>query len=377
MTQTIPVQLTLPRQAQETPLLEVRHLTKQYTSDGPKEVNDVSFDLNNREVLALVGPSGCGKTTTLRLIAGFEKADSGEIDLQGQPMVKAGSSHEVHTPPHKRGIGIVFQDYALFPHLSVLGNVMFGTRGSTRSRQARAMELLDMLHMSEFASRRPHALSGGQQQRVALARTLAAAPTLVLLDEPFSNLDASLREQARRDVRQTLQEQGIAAILVTHDREEALSMGDRVAVMSHGSIKQIGSPETVYHQPMDVNVAGFMGGLLKLPAQAMGCQATCALGTIDLSQPAEGNINLLLRPEQLVLATADSGDMTDDNAAGCQIMGVIEHREFRGHSQMLRVRIGELSVMVQADSLPARQVGDRVYLRCTGHAHVLNDQQTP
>lgn len=359
------------------PLLAVRNLCKRFTNDGPLIVNNVSFDLHANEILALVGPSGCGKTTTLRLIAGFERADAGEIQLHGQPLVQsltaATQPKVLHTPPEQRGIGIVFQDYALFPHLSVLGNVMFGMKGPKKDHRNQAMALLDMLHMADYAKRRPYALSGGQQQRVALVRTLAAAPRMVLLDEPFSNLDVSLREQAREDVRHTLQQQGIAAVLVTHDREEALSVGDRVAVMSQGSIIQVDMPEKIYHQPVDAFVGHFLGGLLELPAKAMGSHARCVLGSVALNRPAQGNIQIALRPEQLVLASSDHAcSDTSCTQTNCtQVIGKVEQREFRGHSQTLRIRVGDLLLPVHADSQVGHKIGDDVTICVAGVAHVF------
>lgn len=373
MTLSSPMSITVDQKAATPPVLTVRHLAKRFTADGSLVVNDVSFDLHDKEILALVGPSGCGKTTTLRLIAGFEQADAGEIHLLGQPLALSTPTRTLHTPPHKRGIGIVFQDYALFPHLSVLANVMFGATGSSGVRRARAMALLDMLKMAEFAKRRPHELSGGQQQRVALARTLAASPRMVLLDEPFSNLDVSLREQARRDVRLTLQQQGIAAVLVTHDREEALSVGDRVAVMSQGRIIQLDVPEKVYHQPDNAEVANFLGGLLELPATAMGCHARCALGSIELNRQAQGLIQIALRPEQLVLTALDHSCTGEAcMQSNCtRITGTIAQREFKGHSQTLGVRLGDMILPVQADSLVAYQLGDEVTICVAGKAHVF------
>lgn len=368
----LPISTTNQSAVKET-LLAVRGLCKRFTNEGPWIVDHVSFDLHTNEILALVGPSGCGKTTTLRLIAGFERADAGEIELQGQSLSHTTHPKVLHTPPEQRGIGIVFQDYALFPHLSVLGNVMFGMKGPKKDKRDRAMALLDMLHMVDFAKRRPHALSGGQQQRVALARTLAAAPRMVLLDEPFSNLDVSLREQARQDVRRTLQQQGIAAVLVTHDREEALSVGDRVAVMSQGRIIQVDEPEKVYHQPVDSVVGHFLGGLLELPAKATGSCAECVLGIVALNRPAQGQIHIALRPEQLILASSDHAcSETNCSQTNCtQVIGKIEQREFRGHSQTLSIRVRDLLVPVHADSLVAHKIGDHVTICVAGAAHVF------
>jgi len=351
-------------------LLKVRGLYKRYHAQGPWIVNDVDFDLVPGEILSLVGPSGCGKTTTLRLIAGFEQADAGTIDLQGQPLVDVSESRRFHLPPEKRGVGIVFQDYALFPHLTVLGNVTYGIRqGSAKEKRDQAMKQLEMLNMASLADRRPQTLSGGQQQRVALARTIAANPRVVLLDEPFSNLDVTLRESARRDVRQTLLSQGVAAILVTHDREEAMSIGDRVAVMNQGRIVQIGRPESLYHEPVDCFVASFLGGLVQLPAQAVGSTATTMLGPVMLSRSVQGQVIIALRPEQIILSTPSQG----------QDQGIIEHREFRGHDQLLMVRYGLHTIPVLADSKTSYHCGQAVSLRIEGQAIVFDrcSQCTP
>lgn len=209
--------------------LRVENLTKRFHPDLPPVVQEVSFSLERGEVFALLGPSGCGKTTTLRLIAGFEHPDAGAIYVDGQAIT--------HLPPERRGIGFVFQDYALFPHLTVEQNVAFGLRGmSAKARRERAMEVLQMVGMTVFKDRKPSELSGGQQQRVALARAIAPGPKVVLLDEPFSSLDAGLRQATRDEVRHLLKASGIASVLVTHDQEEALSFADRLGVMRSGQL---------------------------------------------------------------------------------------------------------------------------------------------
>lgn len=344
-------------------LLRVTGLHKRYTPHQPWVVEDVSFELSPGQILSLVGPSGCGKTTTLRLLAGFEQPDFGRIELAGQTLASAGSDQpRIHLPPEKRGVGIVFQDYALFPHLSVLGNVTFGiTQGSRQQRRDKAMTQLQLLDMAAYADRKPQTLSGGQQQRVALARTIAANPKVVLLDEPFSNLDITLRESARRDVRQTLLAQGVAAILVTHDREEAMAMGDHVAVMHQGRIIQQGKPEALYHHPADVFVASFLGGLIQLPAQARGKIADTLLGPVHLARPAQGDIQIALRPQQITLLPATA----------TLVMGKIHQREFRGHAQTLLVHVGDQLIPVLADTNCPHLQGETVSIRVAGEAMVF------
>ena len=222
-------------------------------------VDHVSFDVADGELLAMVGPSGCGKSTLLRVVAGLDGAASGRIVLDGVDVSAL--------PPERRRIGLVFQDHALFPHRSVAHNISFGLRHlSRRLRAARVDELLELVRLPGIGDRYPHELSGGEQQRIALARALAPAPAVVLLDEPFASLDPSLRDEVRNDVVAALRERNAAAVLVTHDREEALSLGDRVAVMANGRLLQIDRPVEIYERPVDRFVAEFLGDASFLPA---------------------------------------------------------------------------------------------------------------
>jgi iron(III) transport system ATP-binding protein len=221
---------------------------------GTAIVKNFSLTVESGSILALLGPSGCGKTTTLRLIAGFERLDSGRIEGAGQ-VVDDGRHH---IPPEKRRVGMVFQDYAIFPHLTVAENVAFGL-GRGTDIPAKLAQMMALVGLPDLGDKMPHELSGGQQQRVALARALAPEPVILLLDEPFSNLDTSLRAQVRAEVRDLLKRSQATAIFVTHDQEEALFIGDRVAVMNEGRLEQVGSPEEVFHQPASRFVAAFMG----------------------------------------------------------------------------------------------------------------------
>lgn len=226
---------------------------------GRAVVDDVTLQVRHRELLTLVGPSGCGKSTLLRLIAGLERPSSGTIALGGLDVTDVA--------PERRRIGLVFQEHALFPHLTVGRNVAFGLRRSDRCRRAeRVDEMLELVRLTGTSRRYPHELSGGEQQRVALARALAPEPAAVLLDEPFANLDASLRDELRADVVAALRERGAAALLVTHDRDEALALGDRVAVMRDGAVVQLDRPEVVWAAPNDEFVAAFLGPVSLLPA---------------------------------------------------------------------------------------------------------------
>ncbi len=241
-------------------VLKLDAVTKQFFPHVPPAVKQVSLTLGQGELLGLLGPSGCGKTTLLRLIAGFEHPDSGTIYLEGQAV--CGSCW---LPPERRDLGIVFQDYALFPHLSVAKNVAFGLnqlsrRGQLSHRQIREQtaEAIALVGLKGFESRYPHELSGGQQQRVALARALAPRPSLVLLDEPFSNLDVQVRLYLRQEVRDILKTVGASGVFVTHDQEEALSIADQVAVMKDGRLEQWGTPETIYNEPASRFIAEFV-----------------------------------------------------------------------------------------------------------------------
>ncbi|MEX2574034.1 MAG: ABC transporter ATP-binding protein, partial [Balneolaceae bacterium] len=242
-------------EVKQSMLLNVQSLSKEFEKGKPV-VNGVSFHVKENEIFAFLGPSGCGKTTTLRLIAGFESPDEGEIKVNGSVL----STPAKQIPPQDRGIGFVFQDYALFPHMSALANVAFGLNDLPRhKRNVFAEEVLCRTGMGDYKDRSPSELSGGQQQRVALARAIAPKPQLVLLDEPFSNLDAILRDATRKEVRGILKKAGMSAVLVTHDQEEALSFADRIAVMNDGRIEQIGTPEEVYYKPKTKFVAQFLG----------------------------------------------------------------------------------------------------------------------
>ena len=236
--------------------LEVRNLVKRFHGTQQSAVNDISFELSGGEILALVGPSGCGKTTTLRIIAGLERPDSGTVCLNNRLV----ASESVFVPPEKRGVGMVFQDHALFPHLTVSENIAFGLRGQSADQVKKTVgEMLHLVGLLPLAKRYPHALSGGERQRVALARALAPRPVLVLMDEPFSSLDADLRMEMREHVRRILKSMQATVVFVTHDQEEALYMGDRLAVLNEGHLEQIGTPEKIFHESTSRFVAEFMG----------------------------------------------------------------------------------------------------------------------
>jgi iron(III) transport system ATP-binding protein len=237
-------------------ILRVENISAQIKGRSDLIINSLSFEIIAGEIFALIGPSGSGKTTALRLIAGFEQPFQGRIVLDGHVLEDLG----VHVAPERRGIGFVFQDLALFPHLSVLDNVMFGlTRLPRDRRKNRALEMLEAVELSDKASRRPHELSGGEQQRVALARAMAPSPRLILLDEPFANLDPSLRDDVRARVRDILKAEKMTAVLVTHDHAEAMSVAERIGVLRGGHLEQIGVPTELYQQPQTAFVSEFLG----------------------------------------------------------------------------------------------------------------------
>ena len=326
------------------PLLSVTGLSKRFASGDTIAADALGFTVQQGEFLALLGPSGCGKTTCLRMIGGFEHPDAGRIELRGRDIT--------HMPPEARHVGFVFQDYALFPHLTVLENVVFGLRRrGRRAAEARAREMLALVGLEGLETRKPHQLSGGQQQRVALARTLAVAPPLVLMDEPFSNLDAAMRVDTRQEVRKLLALAGSAVILVTHDQEEAMALADRVAVMQQGRLVQIGTPDEVYRNPASAFVAGFMGRANIVQGIARGHEAQSPLGPVVLSRPVDGAVRLSVRPEQILLEPDPSGRS--------QVVG----REFRGHDQLYWVQQGEHRLLVISGPATAVDVGSRVRLR--------------
>lgn len=261
-------------------------------------VHQLDLDVHQGEILALLGPSGCGKTTILRLIAGFERPENGSILLYDRLI----TGDTTFIPPERRGVGMVFQDYAIFPHLSVMENVSFGLHKKNKSEvELIVAEMLKLVGLENYTQRYPHELSGGQRQRVALARALAPSPVLLLLDEPFSNLDADLRMQMRVELRSILKKIQTTVILVTHDQEEAMFMGDRIAVINHGQLEQIGTPETIFHQPATRFVAEFMGETHFLPGKVSEQGIETEIGPVaqNVDLPVGTEVEIALRPDDV------------------------------------------------------------------------------
>jgi iron(III) transport system ATP-binding protein len=317
-------------------LLELKHVSQSYAAR--KVLRDLSFVLNAGDIGCLLGPSGCGKTTVLRAIAGFEPIMGGEIVLNGERVSAPG----LIVPAEKRRIGMVFQDYALFPHLNVAANVGFGLHGqSCAERNKRVEELLQTVGLEGSDQAYPHELSGGQQQRVALARALAPCPNLLLMDEPFSNLDVELRERLSLEVRDIIKQQGATAIIVTHDQHEAFAMGDMIGVMHDGEIQQWDTAYNLYHLPENRFVADFVGQGVLLPGKVLNAsQVEIELGTLHSKTPGvratagcdEGSNNgceveVLLRPD----------DIIHDDAS--PLLAQVEHKAFRGADILYTLRL--------------------------------------
>ena len=323
----------------------------------------VDLDIADGEIMAILGASGCGKTTLLRIVAGFLAPDGGTVSFDGRPV--AGDHGTV--PPQRRKVGYVPQEGALFPHLDVRSNILFGLPRKERSDR-RLAEMLELAELPPAVARSyPHQLSGGQQQRVALARALAPGPRVVLLDEPFSSLDASLRVSAGREVTRVLRAAGTTALLVTHDQGEALSLADRVAVMSGGRIAQVGVPVELYRTPVDVEVASFVGGATILPATLLGDRARCALGEVtvgDAHGQSDGEVTVLVRPEQVTLVQGDDVSTQGSRAR-------VEEVGFYGAYATVRLALEDGHVViarVPADGVP--QTGACVGVRVRGNVGV-------
>ena len=333
--------------------LAIENVTHRF--DSTIAVDDCSLSVGAGEVVCLVGPSGCGKTPLLRVAAGLEPLQQGRVLIGGEVMADGRTS----VPPEDRNVGLVFQDYALFPHLTVRGNIAFGLKHlSSTDRDEQVAHALDRTGMSGYASIYPHQLSGGQQQRVALARALAPRPRIVLLDEPFSGLDTSLRHLVRDQAAEILRDAGIATLMVTHDPEEAMYLADRIAVMDRGKLRQVGSPDQIYLEPANAFVAAFFGDVNRFTGQVATGLVRIPLGPVATNGHADGQtVEVLIRPEALRLSAGNSADSADS------VAGTVVAARFLGRSSLIDVRLGDntgTTVRIHMDGRMLPDEGDAV-----------------
>ncbi|KTQ95588.1 spermidine/putrescine ABC transporter ATP-binding protein [Aureimonas ureilytica] len=319
--------------------LSLRRLTRRY--ERFTAVDDLDLDVAKGELVAFLGPSGCGKTTSLRMIAGLVPASSGRISVDGRDLTDV--------PPHRRDMGLVFQSYALFPHMDIAANVAFGLemrKVAKADAAARVAEAIAMVRLTGRERHRPAQLSGGQQQRVALARALVIRPSILLLDEPLSNLDAKLRDEMRNEIRDIQKKLGITAIFVTHDQVEALTICDKVVVMNQGRLEQIGTPHEIYEQPRSAFVAGFVGRINRLPGRASGGLAQAA--GINVSAPGlSGEVDVMVRPHRIAVSTTALPPSDD---ASYRVTGTIMRSTFAGDLLEYEVSVGGSSVRAETVS---------------------------
>ena len=335
--------------------LKLSHIYKKFGK--VVAVGDFNIDVADGEFISFLGPSGCGKTTTLRMIAGFDKPTEGIITIGDREVSNAEKGFFL--APEKRGIGMVFQSYAVWPHMNVVDNVGYPLKIQNvpkEERLKRVMNMLELVHLKEYAERFPNQLSGGQQQRVALARALVAQPGLLLLDEPLSNLDAKLRESMRFEISAIQKELGITVIYVTHDQSEAMTMSDRIVVMSMGKVQQIGRPYDIYTNPANQMVADFIGLVNFIPAIAKGDRIFMQ-GSENISFPnpkqIAGNAVLAVRPENITISKT-----------GGMVEGVMHHRFYMGDSVDYRIKVKEqfIRVIQKGSDYTAYHNGDKVFL---------------
>lgn len=329
---------------QQVPHLVVDSVTKAF--GGSPVLSGISLTVHRGQTLALLGPSGSGKTTLLRIIAGLEVPDRGSVSVNNVTLTDANTM----MAPERRNVGLVFQDGALFPHMTVGSNVGYGLAAT--DRKAKVAAALSMVDLAGFENRMPHTLSGGQARRVAIARALAPEPGVLLLDEPFSNLDTDLRVRVRADVARLLDDVGITSVFVTHDQEEAFVVGDEVAVMKNGSIVQTGSPAAIYEQPATAWVAKFVGDANILRGEVDQGIARTLIGDVPVAGATTGPREIMVRPEQLSIAADGEGTVT--------------HVEFYGHDTSYTVNYGATELVVRSIAAPRFRIGDRVTVGYAG-----------
>jgi spermidine/putrescine transport system ATP-binding protein len=355
-------------------VIQLEDVTKSF--GGFYAVTHANFGIEQGEFFAMLGPSGCGKTTTLKMIAGFEQPTSGRVLLNGVNVS--------HTPPYKRDVNTVFQQYALFPHMTVADNVRFGPRSKKTPKseyEAAVKQMLEVVRLADFADRKPSQLSGGQQQRVALARALVNFPSALLLDEPLAALDLKLREAMQFELKRIQREVGITFVFVTHDQGEALTMSDRIAVMSEGRVEQIGTPQEIYNSPASLFVAGFIGSANLLPGVMVGNDGDDAVVELvaghtvrvrtNVSRPPGAQVSVMLRPERLVATNVARDD-------GRSIEGTVADVVFQGATARIVVHLKDrtevIASVVTGTDLPFLHPGSTVHLAWQpGNAFLLSD----
>lgn len=339
-------------------VLSLQQLRKNFA--GQPVLKNISLDVAEHEFIAILGSSGSGKTTLLRLISGFDSPDSGQIQIAGRTVFGDGKS----VSAEERRVGFVPQDAALFPHLSVAQNIAFGlTKLSQVERDNRVKELLKLIDLVGFEDRMPHQLSGGQRHRVALARALAPKPTLILLDEPFSSLDAELRVRLREDVRNVIAKTGTTAILVTHDQEEALSMTSRVAILRDGEFAQVGNPSEIYQAPADVEMATFLGDSVIINGVIENGKVVTDLGLLTaLNKVEDGSTGrVAIRPENFYLQPNPKGE------------GEVVGRQYFGHDALVEVKLPKLVIQARANGPFAPEIGMKVTVWVRGQVNFYTD----
>jgi iron(III) transport system ATP-binding protein len=368
-TRTTPVADSLKEQIHlfmpASSILELRSVSCAYEPHHPA-VRDISFSAREGEILCLLGPSGCGKTTILRAIAGFEPVRSGEIYLSGRLV----SSPRETVPTEERRVGMVFQEYALFPHLRVADNIAFGLRHLSRAeRRSRVQDMLRLTGLEGFERRYPHELSGGQQQRVALSRALVQNPVVLLLDEPFSNLDPDMASRMRQELHALLRRMKTTTILVTHDHEEAFAMADRIAVLNRGLLEQMDTPETIYHMPATPFVADFVGQADFISGEIQQGMVHTELGEFPNTVGGEDgtSVVVMIRPDDIHLIP--------NKSAGSRIVA----RQFRGSENLYTVRLPSGQIVHSSESSTSvYHEGTAVELRVSAtHTVLFREHQLP
>jgi ABC-type branched-subunit amino acid transport system ATPase component len=371
-----------PSQPSDEPrvMVRLRDIQKRYPGQANLAVDNLSLDIHEGEIFSLLGPSGCGKTTTLRMVAGLEMPDHGSIHFKDRPIVV--SSHNIYVPPEKRNIGMVFQSYAIWPHMTVAQNIAYPLKArkfDSKDIEKRVRSVLDLVGMGHLADRSAMMLSGGQQQRVALARALVYEPSLLLLDEPFSNLDTKLREQMRVEIKMLQIKLGITVLFVTHDQVEALSLSTRLAVMHQGVVQQVGTPRALYEQPANAIVRDFIGRSVLLKARVIEANTQLNVFVDDgdggakftlnrssgLSQPGQGqDIHLSLRPEDIKIVRVNEAK---NKLSG--LSGIVEAALFEGERTEYRVRIqSQHPINVYGSRRDSFVEGEKVWLDIPTHA---------